>query len=205
MNNTVVSYFVMGSMYLAKLLDLFRPSRWNLSLFRTVLVWGGLLFFTPAHAVPQGLRYLTNPEPASGFRLTDLEGKPRSLSDYRGKVLIVNFWATWCIPCIKEMPALQRASNRLGVEDIHVIAINMGESRENVSRFQQRQSIQFPLLLDPDTQVSTAWSVLGLPTTYVVDPNGLVVIRVVGEYEWDDPDFLSRIRELKKIPPLNNP
>ncbi len=174
-----------------------------LALYRAALLWGSLFFLSSVHAVPQGLRYFPNPEPSPGFSLMDLEGNSRSSTDYQGKVLIVNFWATWCISCVKEMPSLQRVAEKLGVDDIHVIAINMGESQENVSSFQQRQSIQLPLLLDPETKVSTAWSVLDLPTTYVVDPNGRVVIRVVGEYEWDDPDFLSRIRDLKTTTPLN--
>jgi peroxiredoxin len=134
---------------------------------------------------------------APDFAIEDMQGKIHSLANYRGKVMIVNFWATWCPPCVKEMPSLQRAWEQLRGENIAVLAINMGETKQAIERFTQRYPVDLPILLDKDVDVADAWSVKGLPTTYVVDPNGQIVFQVIGEREWDDPKLLEEIRELQ--------
>jgi thiol-disulfide isomerase/thioredoxin len=126
-----------------------------------------------------------------------MQGITHSLADYQDKVLVVNFWATWCPPCVKEMPSLQRAWEQLQGEDIAVLAINMGEQKEAVKRFIQQYPIDLPILLDKDFDMADAWSVSGLPTTYVVNPDGEIVFQAIGEREWDDPDLLEEIRGLR--------
>ncbi len=108
---------------------------------------------------------------------------------------MVNFWATWCSPCVKEMPSLQRASEILISENIRVIGIAMGESHDEISRFLKKQRIDFPLLADNDSSATEQWRIPGLPTTYVINEKGYVVIRVVGPYEWDSPETLQRLRD----------
>ncbi|MEE4379859.1 MAG: TlpA disulfide reductase family protein [Candidatus Competibacteraceae bacterium] len=153
---------------------------------------------TVIHAAPQELTPHSNPQPAPAFTLEDPEGKRYTLADFQGKVTIVNFWATWCPPCVKEMPSLQRAWEQLRQEDIQVIAINMGQDREDIAYFLSKYPVDFPLLLDTDVAVSESWGVKGLPTTYVLDASTRMVIEVIGEREWDDPELLEQVRALKK-------
>ncbi len=122
---------------------------------------------------------------APEFSLMDIEGKRHRLSDYRGRVVIVNFWATWCPPCIAEMPSMQRAWEQLEPDGILLLGINTGESKAAIERFDSKYPVDFPLLMDPDSTVTGAWPVRGMPTTFVVDPEGQIAYRAVGAREWD--------------------
>ncbi len=145
----------------------------------------------------RGLTPLPDKAPAPEFVLSDLDGRIHRLSDYQGKVIIINFWATWCPPCREEMPSMQRAWEQLREEGIEMLAINVGEDEDAVFQFTANYPVEFPLLLDQDSSVTGAWPVRGLPTTFVVDPGGRLVYRAIGGREWDDADLLTRIRALK--------
>ncbi len=133
---------------------------------------------------------------APDFALLDLDGEIHRLSDYQGKVVIVNFWATWCPPCRKEMPSMQRAWEQVKDENIVILAVDVGESEETVFAFLGLAPVEFPLLLDQDSKAITRWPVKGLPTTYVVDPEGRLAYRAIGGREWDDPGLLETVRQL---------
>ena len=135
---------------------------------------------------------------APEFDLAEPSGQRIRLSDFRGKPLIVNFWATWCPPCRAEMPSLQRAWEQLEQEGIGVVAINVGEDAKAIGQFMATSGLTFPLLMDRDSRVRRAWAVQGLPMTFVVDPKGRTVYRVVGDREWDDPALLNLVRGLKE-------
>lgn len=130
----------------------------------------------------------------SAFALEDMHGNTHTLADYRGKVVVVNFWATWCPPCIKEMPSLERAWKQWRGEGIQVLAINMGDLPAAIEGFLQRYPVTFPVLLDKDVTVAKAWRVRGLPSTFIVDANGQRVWQAIGEREWDDPALLEQVR-----------
>ncbi|NJN46039.1 MAG: TlpA family protein disulfide reductase [Candidatus Competibacteraceae bacterium] len=149
------------------------------------------------YAAPQELTPHPNPQPAPAFTLQDSQGKTHTLADYQGKVIIVNFWATWCPPCVKEMPSLQRAWEQLRQEDIQVLAINMGQDREDIDYFLSKYPVEFPILLDSDVAVAESWGIKGLPTTFVLDASMRMVVEVIGEREWDDPELLNQVRALK--------
>ncbi len=151
-----------------------------------------------AGAAGQGLTALPERPEAPDFVLPDVEGDIHRLSDYRGKVVIVNFWATWCPPCRKEMPSMQRAWEQLREQGVAMLAIDVGEDKDAVLAFQVQAPVEFPLLLDEDSSVTTAWPVRGLPTTYVVDTRGRLAYRAVGGREWDEPALLAQVRELLK-------
>jgi len=153
---------------------------------------------TMAAAEQQGLTALPDRPEAPDFTLPDVDGDSHRLSDYRGKVVIVNFWATWCPPCRKEMPSMQRAWERTKDEGILMLAVDVGEDEDTVFAFQGQTPVDFPLLLDQDSAVTTAWPVRGLPTTFVVDTQGRLAYRAVGGREWDDPALLSTVRDLLK-------
>lgn len=138
---------------------------------------------------------------APEFELVDLDGRLHRLADYRGQVVILNFWATWCPPCREEMPAMERAHEALEGEDIAILAINVGEDEDTVFTFTADYPVTFPLLMDRDAEVIEEYQVVGLPTTFVIDPAGRIVHRVVGTREWDDPDLLDRLRALLRRAP----
>lgn len=133
---------------------------------------------------------------ASGFDLETPDGSRVRLADFRGKPLIVNFWATWCPPCRAEMPSIQRAWEQLKDEGIGVIAINVGEDAETINQFTDDTPVTFPLPMDLDSRVVQAWPIRGLPTTFVVDPEGRLAYVATGEREWDDPALWDLVRAL---------
>ncbi|MCU7804591.1 MAG: TlpA family protein disulfide reductase [Candidatus Thiodiazotropha sp. (ex Lucinoma annulata)] len=155
-----------------------------------------VLISITAYAVAIGVRLYPNPKPANDFSLPDLTGKIHQITDYRGKAYILNFWATWCAPCIKEMPALERAAEILQEQEILVLTVNSGETRQEIEKFINKTPINLPILLDGNSKVMDKWKVLALPTSYIVDVEGMVVARVVGGQEWDDPSVLTQIRAL---------
>ena len=148
-------------------------------------------------AAGQGLTEMPGRLAAPGFALKDMDGRLHRLSDYRGQVVIVNFWATWCPPCREEMPSMQRAWEQLRKEGIVMLGINVGEDEDTIFAFTGSYPVDFPLLLDRDSSVIQRWSVMGLPTTFVVDPEGRLRYRAIGGRAWDDPKLLAPVRALK--------
>lgn len=158
-----------------------------------------LLFFfliSHAYALPSGMKYIDKPFNAPEINLNDINGHRHTMIDYQGKILIVNFWGTWCKPCRKEMPSLQRAYTQLIDDDISIIAIAMGNTLSEVKEFRNNNPVDFALLADEDSAVSTNWSVPALPTTYIVNQKGQVIIRIIGIYEWDSQRFIEEIKSL---------
>lgn len=135
---------------------------------------------------------------AEDFTLKDENGKPHTLSSYRGKVVVINFWATWCPPCLKEMPSMERAHKKWTREGIEILAINAGEDEDSIFAFTGEYNISFTVLLDENSSVLDRFPSIGLPTTYVIDPQGYVIYRAVGSREWDDPKITEKLRLLKK-------
>ena len=158
---------------------------------------GILLFAGLADATAEGLTIVSPPRIAPSFSLQDLHGKTHTLKDYRGRIVVVNFWATWCPPCVLEMPSLQRAWTQLRDDDIQVLAINMGQPLEDIAVFTRKYPVDFPILLDRAVTVSDAWDVRGLPVTFVLNAQGQIVLQAMGERKWDDPALLEEVRRLR--------
>ena len=165
------------------------------------ILFATLLGLPLAGAVARDAQSLT-PIPdhpaAPDFDLKDPQGRPQRLADYRGRPVILNFWATWCPPCREEMPAMQRASEVLKKEGIAVIAINVGDDAETVGQFLDEAPVDFPLPMDTDSKVAQRYGMKGLPTTYVIDPAGRLVYSAMGPREWDDPQLLDQVRALRQ-------
>jgi peroxiredoxin len=159
-----------------------------------------LVIASASHATGKGLTALPDKPGAPDFALKDVDGNLHHISDYKGHVVIVNFWATWCPPCRAEMPSMQRAWEQLREEGIVMLAIDVGEDEDAIFEFTASYPVEFPLLLDTESAVSEAWEVKGLPTTFVVDQWGRKVYRAVGGREWDAPDLLEKVRALKDVP-----
>ncbi len=131
--------------------------------------------------------------------LKDMDGNVHRLSDYRGHPVIVNFWATWCPPCRAELPSMNRAWQALQKDGVVMLAVNVGEDEDTIFAFNADYPIDFPILLDRDSKAIDTWSVLGLPTTFVVDAQGRLAYRAVGGRRWDSDRLLYMVRAL--IPP----
>ena len=170
----------------------FRQHGWMWAL----LFWPALLCGASPGA--QILSPVDKPFPAPDFRLKSDDGKEYRLSDFRGQVVVLNFWATWCPPCRYEMPSLERARKAVHGQGIVILAVNVGEDETTVFAFTGRYPVNFPLLLDGDGAVVRKYPVIGLPTTYVIDPRGYVTHRAIGGREWDDPTLLDQLRRLRE-------
>lgn len=151
-------------------------------------------------AAPQLLQEVDGQPAAPDFVLPDLDGNQVRLSDFLGKVVIVNFWATWCPPCRQEIPSMQRAWNRMKDEGVMMLALHVGGNEDKIWTFLNDFNVEFPVLIDAKSKVSKGWQMFGLPTTYIIDPGGRIVLRAIGGREWDDPGLVKQILSLRKAP-----
>lgn len=157
-----------------------------------------ILWIPCSIAAGQSLTPLNPPIAAPEFNLVDMNGKQHKLSDYRGKPVIVNFWATWCPPCREELPAMNRAWGEIKNQGIEMLAVNVGEDEDTIFSFMGDYPIDFTVLLDESGDIINEWPVKGVPTTFVVDPEGKLVYRAIGGREWDDDKLLDLVRALRK-------
>jgi len=135
--------------------------------------------------------------PAPEFSLPRLGGgEPVSLRELRGRVVLVNFWATWCKPCEDEMPAMESLYRALEGEGFELLAVSVDAGDEEVEAFRERLALGFPILRDPDRRVATRYQSLRFPESFLIGPDGVVVARFIGPREWDAPEYEARIREL---------
>jgi peroxiredoxin len=164
-----------------------------------------LLMFSAQAAEPEqalGHQLIALPEtlPAPDFTLKDVHGKPFSLKDYRGKVVLLNFWATWCPPCRREMPSMERLHQKLKGKDFVVLALNQKEGDDQIFIFTGEigMDLTIPILFDKDSSVSSAYGVPGLPTTYLIDKKGNIRFRAIGGRDFDHPEVEKQILQLMK-------
>lgn len=125
-----------------------------------------------------------------------LDGRKVDLRDLEGRVVLVNFWATWCEPCREEMPAIEKLRARLAGRPFDVLAVNYGESQEKVQEFLKRERVTLPVLLDRDKQAADAWNAKGLPMTFLVDATGRVRYWAFGEMDWSRGQGLELVEQL---------
>jgi len=134
--------------------------------------------------------------PIQGVTL-DSAKREKSLADYRGKVVLLNVWATWCEPCRQEMPSMQTLYTTLAGPDFEMLAVSSDQSeRKVVEQFVQTYRLSFPVLPDPDLQVAGRYRVTGYPETFVIDRNGTIVAHEIGPRHWDAPDSVTAFRGL---------
>ncbi|MFZ1539637.1 MAG: TlpA disulfide reductase family protein [Chromatiaceae bacterium] len=145
-------------------------------------------------SLTKGLTPLETPIPAPDLRLQDLQGKTIDLAQYRGRVVLINFWATWCPPCRKEFPSLGRVRQLFKPEEFEVLAVNVDEDRETALAFAGAPG--FPVLLDSNSKATMTWPVKGLPTSFIVDTQGRIAFSLAGEQEFDGPEMVTVIRSL---------
>jgi len=166
------------------------------ALVALMLAW--LVPATTFAVLGHGLSRLPTPVAAPDFTLEDMDGKSYTLSSLRGKVVMVNFWATWCPPCREEIPSMETVYQALRNEDFIVLAINQWESPDHVFSYMGQLDVypNFPILFDRDSSVSVAFGVQGLPTTLLIDKQGRVVYRAMGGRNFNHPEVRALIQQM---------
>jgi peroxiredoxin len=135
---------------------------------------------------------------APDFTLPDMAGKNQQLSDYRGKVIFLNFWATWCKPCKEEMPSMQVLWDNLKKEDFVMLAISMDRvtTTKEISPFVENLKLTFPILTDSWGQTDKRYKLMGVPETYIIDQNGVLREKVIGPRDWTRTESIETIVQL---------
>jgi peroxiredoxin len=167
-----------------------------LAVAAVVALGAAMVFF----ADPGPGRYVDAGVEAPGFELPRLgDAAPVSLADLRGRVVLLNFWATWCKPCEDELPSMQRLHRALAGAGFELLAISVDDAPEPVAEFRSRYGLAFPILLDPRREVAGAYQTHHFPESFLIDAEGRVVERYIGPRDWDAPEYLARIRALLPV------
>jgi len=149
---------------------------------------------------------ITTGSPAPDFPAVDMDGKPVRLSDYRGKVVLVNIWATWCPPCREEMPSMQRLYEEVGEADFEILAVSIdaragendafGRPGGDLRAFAEEMGLTFTILHDPAGEIQRIYQTTGVPETFLIGRDGLIYKKVAGGTAWDAPVNLELVRRL---------
>jgi peroxiredoxin len=136
------------------------------------------------------------PVPAYDFKATLLTGERVKLSDYRGKVVFLNFWATWCPPCRAEMPAMEKLQQKFQGRPFQMLAVNFMETRAKAKAFVDKMKLTFPIVMDPHGVIGKNYNAENLPVTYIIDKQGNVIRRAIGPRVWDGPEAVALFEKL---------
>ena len=170
---------------------------------KNALRWAGIVVVVAAVAfgyvyLAENKGYALKPgTEAPGFRLPALAGGEGDLASQRGKIVVLNFWATWCPPCVAEMPSLERLYKTLTPEGLSVVTVSTDEDQTELREFVSRHGLTLPVLLDPGGRVAGGgYRTTGYPETFLIDRQGRILKHVVGPAEWDSPETLAELRKL---------
>ena len=148
------------------------------------------------HSSPYQLIELPEPVAASDFTLADQTGEAIRLSSLQGQVVLLNFWASWCRPCVEELPSMNRLYQQFGKAGLEILALNFQEREEDIQRFREKVQIDFPVLYDHNGAVAEKWNVFGMPTSFLLDRSGQVRYSLSGSIYWDQPESVAIIEQL---------
>jgi len=148
------------------------------------------------HFKKLSIEALEKRSPAPEFALNDVSGKVITLKSLRGKVVFLNFWATWCRPCRREMPAMEKLHREFRDRGLEIVAVNFREGRDDIRKFLQELGLTFTILLDKNGKISEQYGVWHLPVSYIINRKGEFVGKVSGSREWDSKEAESFFREL---------
>ncbi|MBU2512880.1 TlpA family protein disulfide reductase [bacterium] len=144
-------------------------------------------------------RYFEIPEGETGipdFEYLLMTGEKEQFSDNKGKIVLLNFWATWCFPCKTEMPELEELKHAMKNENFRLIAINIGDKKERIRRFLENNPYSFDIVLDENKKISESFNILGLPTTYILTGDLKVIGKVMGPIDWKEKSFIQFLKNL---------
>jgi thiol-disulfide isomerase/thioredoxin len=143
-----------------------------------------------------GLQPIAGKPAAAVLQLSDLDGKGWELAALRGEVVLINFWATWCPPCVEEIPSLGRLNKKLAGRPFRVISVDVGEEAQQVRDFLKRVPADYPVLLDPEGSSTGPWKIRAFPTSFLIDRQGRLRYGYFGGLQWDAPEVVARIEAL---------
>ncbi|MBZ5515343.1 MAG: TlpA family protein disulfide reductase [Acidobacteriia bacterium] len=161
---------------------------------------GGTIFFAIQSRQSEPLKV---GDEAPDFTLPSLHQQPISLSNFRRNVVVLNFWATWCPPCVEETPSLKRFADAMQGSGITVIGVSVDHDREALERFAAEAQLTFPIARDPDQTVAAQYGTFKFPETYIIDSNGKIAQKLIGAVDWQDPKIVAVVRGLARagVPP----
>jgi peroxiredoxin len=136
-------------------------------------------------------------DPTPALMLEDMKGNSISLANLRGKTVLISFWATWCAPCVEEMPSIQDLKARFTQDKFEVLAVNVGESKERVEAFLNKVPVNFSILFDPQGDASRNWKVRGFPTTFILGPDGRIRYYHVGDLDWSQEIIVDQVKGIR--------
>lgn len=141
--------------------------------------------------------YAGNPQPLA-IDLQDAHGTRFNLSDYRGKITVVNFWATWCPPCVEEIPSLNRLRDKMKDQPFELISVNYADTPQKIRDFMKRVNVEFPVLVDPNGKTAQQWNVIGFPSTFVIGKDGKIAFGVNAAIHWDSQEVIDTLNTLNR-------
>lgn len=140
-------------------------------------------------------------QPAPGFELPLLNGEVVRLGDYKGKIIFLNIWATWCGPCQEEMPSMERLYQQLKSEAFEILAVSIdAQGTPAVAPFVKEYKLNFPVLIDRENNIGRLYKTTGVPETFIIDKNGIIISKVIGYRNWSDPEVVQTLRDLAQRP-----
>ena len=148
-----------------------------------------------------GVTIVPHLAPPVDFNLSDLNGKRVMLSDFKGKIVFLNFWTTWCPPCREEMPSMQKLYTRFKDKDFAMLAVSVKEPAPVVKNFFKDYSLTFTALLDSDGELMTSYRVRAIPATYIIDRDGAIIGKALGPRKWDDQKAMALFEHLISVHP----
>jgi peroxiredoxin len=164
----------------------------NLTRIITILFLLSLTFWNINHA------FASKSSLAPDFTLNDICGKKVTLSQFRGKVVILNFWSIWCGPCLAEMPSLNKLYLEFKDKGLIVIAVAEDPAEKPVKSYIQEKGLAFPILMDKERKVYFKYSLFGIPVTFLIDKKGVIIEKFIGERDWSSPQMKGKISNLLK-------
>lgn len=179
-----------------------RRSLLLLSLMGLTMLVAASAYVLPAEEKPinyklvRNLKQLTDRSPAPTFTLPDFAGGKVRLEDFRGKLLMINFWASWCVPCREEMPAMERLYRKYRDNGFVLLGVNLQDDKIRAAAFIKELQITFPTAFDPDGEVGRLYGAWGLPATYLIDDKGIALARAWGPADWFSADARKLIEAL---------
>lgn len=174
--------------------------RWRLSISLCCLLAFSNIDIVAAENIndikpPFGIRDY-DPGPAGNFSLKNIDGESFELASTRGRWVFLHFWASWCGPCRKEMPVIQKLADTLQDQNLEFVMINTAEDADTIFTFLAEINVDLNCLMDADGQVTEAWKPRGLPTTFLINPAGMVKYQAIGGREWNKPEYVNFLNQL---------
>ncbi len=172
-----------------------------------IVVLGFFAYYWLAQPLPDTTAELPRlGQPVADFSLPDLQGRIVSLSDLKGKVVFINVWATWCQPCVEEMPTIQRLHDQLQPRGLEVLTVSLDPlGAQIVTPFVKKYGLSFPVLLDAKSQLQKLYGTTGVPESFIIDKTGRLVEKIVGPRDWAHPNILTMFEQLMAAPSAAKP